>query len=340
MGTARALALALACCRHACAAGRATCGRPLGPATSHAATARELDELCGDGYHALQHSADSLCAGEVCDMGLAADRAACCEENQCQAFSSTFAHHPGYTVHNPRGMTVSELGLAAACAEGYAGTPLVSCPRDGGSFTMPTGCAPKATCGDADGAGTGSAAVACPAGLRPNLSASRASCAGSACDMTLEADQAACCLENSCSPFSTAFPSVPEGYTVAAPSAARASALGLGCAAGFGGTARIRCPVEHGAFESPSGCVRKPAEEGDGTAAWGGWGGLSVEAYGRGPQTEAERGWLLLGVGCGLCLALGLSLARACCARLWCCRLRKPPPPPEGEELLGGKKDK
>ena len=61
-------------------------------------------------------------------------------ERTCAAFSTTFPTTPtGYRISNPRGTTVSSLGVRQ-CAPGFSGVANVTC-GDSGSFLPPEGCA-------------------------------------------------------------------------------------------------------------------------------------------------------------------------------------------------------
>ena len=127
-----------------------------------------------------------------------------CVENTCTAFSTSFPTTPtGYDVTTVAGTTVGGLG-AVACAAGYTGTAVVSCPTDGAAFSALSGCVPERSCADINADGTADDAFDC-AGDANAIDASPAgiTCATDPCTAT-ECCTAALCTE----------PSDVTGYTV------------------------------------------------------------------------------------------------------------------------------
>eukprot|EP01043_Picozoa_sp_COSAG02_P005640 COSAG02_NODE_154_length_33067_cov_38.282092_9_plen_685_part_00 len=96
---------------------------------------------CPAGYSDNDGASTTLCVGATCDLDTS-DLTTCCSENTCTPPQSSVPE--GYTVSASAGTTVSSLGIVECSPYGYAGTAIVTCETEGGSFTF-DGCSVKTT---------------------------------------------------------------------------------------------------------------------------------------------------------------------------------------------------
>ena len=173
---------------------KATCGDADGEG---AGTAPVDSEDCGTGLAYDTSASAATCASTVCDLvGTAADRTACCA--------------PVATCGDADGAGAGSTAVSDCdCGDGYMVRPATesiecqstSCDIAGTTADKAACCVVKATCGDADGEGAGTAPVDsadCGTGLLYDTSASAATCASTVCDLVgTAADRTACCTESS-----------------------------------------------------------------------------------------------------------------------------------------------
>eukprot|EP01045_Picozoa_sp_COSAG04_P010101 COSAG04_NODE_609_length_12066_cov_55.131695_4_plen_1371_part_00 len=170
-----------------------TCADTNGAAAAGATAVTDTD--CGFGFLSDSSAAASLCAGPVCNIaGVVADKAACC------VAQATCGDADGEGDGTD---AVSD----GDCGEGYLYDPSSSgsvcadteCDISGTAADRTACCVAQATCGDADGEGTGSAAVTdgdCGDGFLADPSATASLCTSTACDIAgVPEDKAACCRD-------------------------------------------------------------------------------------------------------------------------------------------------
>ena len=183
----------------ACCVAQATCGDADGEGSGTAAVS---DTDCGRSWLYDPSRASQRCAGATCAPGAVdSDKASCCIEALCAQTSRASLQVQGYDAVIDMARTVSALGTVS-CYTGYvqtqlAVTPSASCDVNGGEFIL-SGCSTYASCGDADGEGSGTAAVSdadCGDGFVARASSGSSLCQGAVCDVAnVLADKAACCV--------------------------------------------------------------------------------------------------------------------------------------------------
>ena len=211
------------------------------------------DVACASGYEPVGFSQGSPTSEIVTCEGSTFSATGCEIIPVCVAFSSTYPDTPtGYIVSNVDATTVGDLG--PTCTTGYVGNPIVPC--DGSTFTSPSGCWDTTVtvpsywpqvagryCNAAiETYSTVAEAVATCVAEATCLFVFDISCDGAGdwytCNDEGLSSASHCMYEKAdepvCTPFSTTYPTVPDGYVVPNVDATTVGGLGtLACASGY-----------------------------------------------------------------------------------------------------------
>ena len=173
--------------RATCCVAQATCGDKNGAA---AGTDAVTDTDCGAGFLYQSSQSTASCAGATCIAGTT-DKSTCCvAQATCGDKNGAAAGTDAVTDTDcGAGFLYQSSQSSASCA----GATCIT-----GTTDKSTCCVAQATCGDTNGASSGTVAVSnldCGTGYNYQSSQSTALCSGAACVAGSDPDRAVCCVE-------------------------------------------------------------------------------------------------------------------------------------------------